>query len=102
MLDDFEHGDLTKYETNYHFVGSYALSITEERAKTGHNSLKLSYHFGQWTTGNRSEEHTSELQSRGHLVCRLLLEKKKHKRKRYLTAAVARNHERMEDITSQL
>src|SRR5439155_18913311 len=27
--------------------------------------------------GPRSEEHTSELQSRGHLVCRLLLEKKK-------------------------
>src|SRR5690625_2492945 len=27
----------------------------------------------------RSEEHTSELQSRGHLVCRLLLEKKKDK-----------------------
>src|SRR5690625_6918671 len=27
----------------------------------------------------RSEEHTSELQSRGHLVCRLLLEKKKMK-----------------------
>src|SRR5690625_6595847 len=27
--------------------------------------------------GGRSEEHTSELQSRGHLVCRLLLEKKK-------------------------
>src|SRR5437870_6740397 len=27
---------------------------------------------------NRSEEHTSELQSRGHLVCRLLLEKKKN------------------------
>src|SRR5207253_4514131 len=26
----------------------------------------------------RSEEHTSELQSRGHLVCRLLLEKKNH------------------------
>src|SRR5437870_7455057 len=28
-------------------------------------------------SGWRSEEHTSELQSRGHLVCRLLLEKKK-------------------------
>src|SRR5690625_5888447 len=27
-------------------------------------------------TDERSEEHTSELQSRGHLVCRLLLEKK--------------------------
>src|SRR5690625_6980196 len=38
---------------------------------------------GSWTVyetfifGSRSEEHTSELQSRGHLVCRLLLEKKK-------------------------
>ena len=28
-------------------------------------------------SGKRSEEHTSELQSRLHLVCRLLLEKKK-------------------------
>src|SRR5687768_17775872 len=31
---------------------------------------------------NRSEEHTSELQSRLHLVCRLLLEKKKKKKTR--------------------
>src|SRR5207253_10902667 len=31
----------------------------------------------------RSEEHTSELQSRGHLVCRLLLEKKKNHRSRF-------------------
>src|SRR2546422_7738070 len=30
--------------------------------------------------GSRSEEHTSELQSRLHLVCRLLLEKKKEAR----------------------
>src|SRR5207253_11223149 len=33
--------------------------------------------FGQRGGLERSEEHTSELQSRGHLVCRLLLEKKK-------------------------
>src|SRR5690625_5963412 len=32
------------------------------------------------TSGDRSEEHTSELQSRGHLVCRLLLETKKQLR----------------------
>src|SRR5690625_6948686 len=32
----------------------------------------------------RSEEHTSELQSRGHLVCRLLLEKKKIKHSKKL------------------
>src|SRR2546429_3719182 len=31
----------------------------------------------------RSEEHTSELQSRLHLVCRLLLEKKKKKKKKH-------------------
>src|SRR2546422_8149391 len=34
---------------------------------------------GCGTTKERSEEHTSELQSRLHLVCRLLLEKKKKK-----------------------
>src|SRR5439155_3233983 len=39
--------------------------------------LKPPYDESNRTT--RSEEHTSELQSRGHLVCRLLLEKKKHK-----------------------
>src|SRR2546430_16701034 len=31
----------------------------------------------QFTEGQRSEEHTSELQSQSNLVCRLLLEKKK-------------------------
>src|SRR5258708_38345355 len=35
----------------------------------------LSTHEGNWQ--RRSEEHTSELQSPDHLVCRLLLEKKK-------------------------
>src|SRR2546422_8494104 len=37
--------------------------------------------FGRWVGVEltRSEEHTSELQSRLHLVCRLLLEKKKKK-----------------------
>src|SRR5205809_5739725 len=40
------------------------------------------------TTNYRSEEHTSELQSRLHLVCRLLLEKKKRMTsKRRLSAA---------------
>src|SRR5207253_8626630 len=36
--------------------------------------------FNLLPTTRRSEEHTSELQSRGHLVCRLLLEKKKKKK----------------------
>src|SRR5690554_7362418 len=34
--------------------------------------------------GPRSEEHTSELQSRPHLVCRLLLEKKKKQKQNHL------------------
>src|SRR2546422_4538738 len=34
---------------------------------------------------SRSEEHTSELQSRLHLVCRLLLEKKKKKKNKHKT-----------------
>src|SRR5947208_9034448 len=40
---------------------------------------------GSWTwpaAAGRSEEHTSELQSPDHLVCRLLLEKKKRRRSR--------------------
>src|SRR5690625_6737992 len=41
-----------------------------------YNPRESGWHFAapDWT---RSEEHTSELQSRGHLVCRLLLEKRK-------------------------
>src|SRR5439155_13156086 len=35
---------------------------------------------------NRSEEHTSELQSRGHLVCRLLLEKKKNRTNQHINS----------------
>src|SRR3989442_10401247 len=37
----------------------------------------LARNLGGYPGKNRSEEHTSELQSRPHLVCRLLLEKKK-------------------------
>src|SRR5439155_23007713 len=42
---------------------------------------RAAFYFAVWMllAHFRSEEHTSELQSRGHLVCRLLLEKKKKK-----------------------
>src|SRR5690625_7093986 len=46
------------YLNIHHEISQYATSVIYDRAGTG------------W----RSEEHTSELQSRGHLVCRLLLE----------------------------
>src|SRR3989449_7201381 len=38
-------------------------------------------------SSSRSEEHTSELQSRLHLVCRLLLEKKKNRLQKLMAAA---------------
>src|SRR2546422_1746337 len=42
---------------------------------------------GQARAQQRSEEHTSELQSRLHLVCRLLLEKKKNGERRIVRTA---------------
>src|SRR5687768_17826178 len=56
--------------------------VFEEYVKTNGLSDRLSFLPGNFfdeplPTADRSEEHTSELQSRLHLVCRLLLEKKK-------------------------
>src|SRR5207253_9532540 len=51
--------------------------VAGRRARWGKNTwARKTPHLGRLTP-ERSEEHTSELQSRGHLVCRLLLEKKK-------------------------
>src|SRR5258708_19320191 len=44
---------------------------------------------GKSTLFNRSEEHTSELQSPDHLVCRLLLEKKKQNQQQHHAPASA-------------
>src|SRR2546422_11601583 len=46
-------------------------------ASGGERNSKPSARARESSAWNRSEEHTSELQSRLHLVCRLLLEKKK-------------------------
>src|SRR3712207_7378063 len=43
--------------------------------------------------GRRSEEHTSELQSRQYLVCRLLLEKKKKKKIKHENSLIEHNVE---------
>src|SRR5690625_1134310 len=49
----------------------YFTNLQEETAYSFYGQFEKHPKFGM-----RSEEHTSELQSRGHLVCRLLLEKK--------------------------
>src|SRR5205823_11926411 len=53
--------------------------ISFPMASSSTNSLKLSKVPGE--LDSRSEEHTSELQSLAYLVCRLLLEKKRKKKK---------------------
>jgi predicted phosphodiesterase len=52
LLDDFEHGDERKYGINNHFVKSYQLSLSNEKAKYGRSSLKVEYDFSGWKHGN--------------------------------------------------
>src|SRR5258707_9846457 len=55
------------------FRSASAACTTGERATASRTAAS----GGRWLWAWRSEEHTSELQSRQYLVCRLLLEKKK-------------------------
>src|SRR5476651_2910337 len=58
----------------------YTLSLHDALPISSRDGLSWPAERHPWTTcGSRSEEHTSELQSRQYLVCRLLLEKKKKK-----------------------
>src|SRR5207244_13087006 len=58
--------------------GAIAIAIKKERPDLEVLALDISAKALDVARANRSEEHTSELQSPDHLVCRLLLEKKKH------------------------
>src|SRR5690625_5842760 len=60
-------------------IFGYLDSFAEPVSQTGARPLPYRFHSQASVWQWRSEEHTSELQSRGHLVCRLLLEKKKTK-----------------------
>src|SRR5687768_1890478 len=57
--------------------GSLTLTTSTYDLRTSHRNKNNGINFDNAEQGTRSEEHTSELQSRLHLVCRLLLEKKK-------------------------
>src|SRR2546429_6161879 len=67
--------------TSFNAANSVLRSVTSPAMKSTPAGRSFGRPYG-WTFGSRlsktrSEEHTSELQSRLHLVCRLLLEKKK-------------------------
>src|SRR2546429_3248757 len=71
--------DATRIAGNVHADANHEhnnATTTFWRAAEG-LSIKPAGGTMQWAVSQRSEEHTSELQSRLHLVCRLLLEKKK-------------------------
>src|SRR5258708_11166810 len=53
-----------------------AIGATAGQVLVWRDRIVAAYYFS--SSGGRSEEHTSELQSPDHLVCRLLLEKKKN------------------------
>src|SRR5687768_17726566 len=62
----------------FHISGDQHLPAVVQYGIDGHRDGPVAF---AGPAVNRSEEHTSELQSRLHLVCRLLLEKKKKKKK---------------------
>src|SRR3712207_7869710 len=72
LFRSFGPPDVPLPDTNRHLIGLVIAVETVQR-----DALAREPAFGQ--APGRSEEHTSELQSRQYLVCRLLLEKKKHK-----------------------
>src|SRR3712207_8414646 len=79
------------YDANGNLTGdgarTYAWNARSQLASINGGGTTASFQYDAFgrRTRKRSEEHTSELQSRQHLVCRLLLEKKKRMRstKRY-------------------
>src|SRR2546430_12735150 len=74
-------------QVNRDHVGIRVLGVDQH---LGHQQLlsRRSLGFGRLDRGLRSEEHTSELQSQSNLVCRLLLEKKKHNKKHVSIRAI--------------
>ena len=79
----FEGSDVTSVTKEFELYNS-DLELRRELVTIAREKDDLKYIIEivsrQKLNGTRSEEHTSELQSRGNLVCRLLLEKKKEKK----------------------
>src|SRR5690554_6954420 len=63
-------------------ISKYVVVVSRKiRSTSRFSKLATWKKTSSWMDSDRSEEHTSELQSRPHLVCRLLLEKKKKTKK---------------------
>src|SRR5690625_1935464 len=76
--DIIDEDEVPKEFNNVFFGGHYAGGVImgdDPETSAVNNYLQMWDVDNLFVVGGRSEEHTSELQSRGHLVCRLLLEK---------------------------
>src|SRR5688572_31794802 len=72
----------TLFRSSFHRTGARRRGARHWRSASQFDSPRR-YRFGE-----RSEEHTSELQSQSNLVCRLLLEKKKKKSRIYTSYTI--------------
>src|SRR2546429_3994840 len=81
---------LFPYTTLFRSAAEMVLRRSLEHSADVIESLLGAYGDSTQGRGGRSEEHTSELQSRLHLVCRLLLEKKKHEHRAATVRTVPR------------
>src|SRR5258708_24837812 len=79
----FPYTTLFRSRNKLHSVLNFDLEVDSGRSPRGIIAGISMASSPRWSA--RSEEHTSELQSPDHLVCRLLLEKKKHLRSPRLT-----------------
>src|ERR1039458_2143605 len=73
LATGFPYRQDDQYTDNYYAMLRTLASLTAGIRRPGSAAIDLAY-----VASGRSEEHTSELQSLRHLVCRLLLEKKKN------------------------
>src|SRR6266550_8455569 len=80
---------LFPYTTLFRSIRSWPTSCRCRRSRTS-------------SSGARSEEHTSELQSRLHLVCRLLLEKKKKNNSNKTYINKKKNKKKKKKITKKI
>src|SRR2546422_4682963 len=74
-------GHETKVRPPFRRPSDFKMSIPTRTSSVGSAESETRIVSPMPSERSRSEEHTSELQSRLHLVCRLLLEKKKKKNK---------------------
>src|SRR2546426_6796201 len=80
------------YRSPWLYLGNRRIALMGAYRRPQHRPGESTLSQREQKGFQRSEEHTSELQSPCNLVCRLLLEKKKKKKSRFMTLASSYKH----------